>query len=148
SRQQLVERGNTVGGCSVISVSKAAFNQCGGFPITRGAQDWALLLAISQVAEIRCTGEATVRYRSPVLSNYSSMTRDHRKQILAISRISSAFSDEERQLSASLRRSLYVRLLALAGRTRMARKIAFGGIWGAKRNEFGSYKNILLSLFP
>ncbi len=119
--QDLANRGNYVGGCSVISVRAQAFRRTEGFPAYRGSDDWHFLLASSRVTSIRLLPRPLAFYRSPSATSDpgSSMTHRYRRQILAVAKTLRDFDIQKTQSGLRIRRHTLLMHLARAGRRKM-----------------------------
>lgn len=119
-RYELLRDGNTVGGCSVLSVKRSSFLAAGGFVPARGVDDWQLLINLSRQAPILVIPTPLVLYKAPELSSGESMTRRHGRQILALTALLKGLSQADAKLSRHLIALLVSKHLAAAGKRRSA----------------------------
>jgi signal transduction histidine kinase len=109
-----------------MSVDRRRFMEVGGFPLTRGSQDWGLLLRLAKAGTIFALRDPLVYYRSPVFAD-DTLSSKYRWQILSIAEIVRTLLDkDERLLVAGLRRRLVLQHLLRADRRQLARRILAG----------------------
>jgi len=123
----LLQKGNYVGGCSIISVRRDLASKI-EFPTTRGAEDWGYLLRIAKCYRIHTDHRPLVYYTSPSASSSDNMTKNYRRQILSVKRILREHCDPTKAVARKQRRTLAALHLARAGRKRLARRLIFGGL--------------------
>jgi glycosyltransferase involved in cell wall biosynthesis len=122
TRAALVERGNYVGGCSVLSLRREMFLQAGGYPPVRGSYDWALMIELCRLGRIETIDEPLVLYRAPGVTTASTDTSKYMVQALAVARISRRWDAEERRLGRNVVLSSIAYNAAQAGRVRLSRR--------------------------
>lgn len=122
SKSGLIERGNYVGGCSVLSVRRDAFLRAGGYPAVRGSYDWAMMIELCRTGRIEAFNEPLVLYRAPGVTTASTDTSKYMTQALAVARISRAWPADERQQGRGVVLSSIAYNAAQAGRVRLSRR--------------------------
>lgn len=123
TREALLRNGNFVGGCSVLSVDRAAFCSAGGYPDERGAYDWGLLLRLSACGRIGTLKRSLVLYRSPSASQISNDTKNFRRQIHSLFSIWRALPSGDRTLAKPVVTALIAMNLAQANRRALSFKL-------------------------
>lgn len=142
-REDLLERGNFVGGCSVLSVAKKGFQSAGGFPVARGADDWGMLLRVSLVGKIFCFGSPLVYYRSPSASALTNLTKDYIGQAKALASLAREQPWEDRKRFRKFRHSA---ICSVARQSR--RTTVFWKLWSAYVKTYGLDHSARLILLP
>lgn len=126
TRDNLLRRGNFVGGCSVLSVDRDTFLSVGGYPDVRGAYDWGLMLRLIRAGTIETIRTPLVLYRSPSTSLLANDTKNFRRQILSVCAILREQPPEDRRKAHPFLLKSICYNLAQAGRGRLCWKLIPG----------------------
>jgi GT2 family glycosyltransferase len=133
SRRNLLLNGNSVGGCSVLSVERDRFAEIGGFTSSRGVDDWDLLLRLAKSGPIAAIEEPLVLYKAPALGGGESMTFRHGRQILALTSLLKRLPPTDAALAGGVIKLLVAKHLAGAGRGRAAFRLLISSLQASLR---------------
>lgn len=123
TRQDILIKGNNIGGSSVLSVRRDVFLKKGGYPLLRGHHDTGLLLRLTQDGTIQTIQKPLILYRSPTTNTQATYTKKYRKQLLAVFAVYKMHSKQEKLLMLPRIRKMIFYLLINMGKRRMAWKV-------------------------
>lgn len=99
THNDVLEKGNFLGGNSAVSANTSALIESGGFPPLRSSFDWGMLITASRHADIQTIDVPLVYYRSPSTSKLPNLTRSGRNHIGSALRLYRSLSAKEKALA-------------------------------------------------
>lgn len=122
-RDDLLKKGNILGGSSITCVKRRSFLEVSGYPHVDGNHDYALWLRLSSVGKIGTIDHPVLLYRSPTTNIVPTYTHNKRKRILALRKIYKMQPEADRAKMLPYHRYAFLNLLIISGRRKFSLRL-------------------------